>query len=142
MGIIKSGKVVILTAGRYAGRKAVVVKASDEGNDSKKFGHALVAGIDRYPRKVVRAMGKKKLEKRNKIKPFVKVINYNHIMPTRYSVDIDLKKVVDESSLEESKRVDTRKNVKKIFEEKYKTQTAKTDKKAAGVQYFFNKLRF
>lgn len=60
----------------------------------------------------------------------------------RYSVDIDLKKVVDESSLEESKRVETRKNVKKIFEEKYKTQTAKTDKKAAGVQYFFNKLRF
>lgn len=44
---------------------------------------AAVAGIDRYPRKVVRAMGKKKLEKRNKIKPFVKVINFNHIMPTR-----------------------------------------------------------
>jgi len=27
----KSGKVVIILAGRYAGRKAVVVKASDEG---------------------------------------------------------------------------------------------------------------
>lgn len=57
-------------------------------------------------------------------------------------MDIDLKKAVDESSLEESKRVDARKAVKKIFEEKYKTQTAKSDKKAAGVQYFFNKLRF
>jgi large subunit ribosomal protein L27e len=44
----------------------------------------LVAGIDRYPRKVVRAMGKAKMEKRSKIKPFVKVINFNHIMPTRY----------------------------------------------------------
>lgn len=40
-GSIKNGKVVIVLAGRYAGRKAVVVKASDEGNDSKKFGHAL-----------------------------------------------------------------------------------------------------
>jgi ribosomal protein L14E/L6E/L27E len=28
-------------SGRYAGKKAVVVKVSDEGNDSKKFGHAL-----------------------------------------------------------------------------------------------------
>lgn len=44
-----------------------------------------VAGIDRYPRKVVRAMGKAKLEKRSKIKPFVKVINFNHILPTRYT---------------------------------------------------------
>lgn len=42
-----------------------------------------VAGIDRYPRKVVKAMSKSKIEKRCKIKPFVKVVNYNHIMPTR-----------------------------------------------------------
>eukprot|EP01031_Cornospumella_fuschlensis_P039286 gene39286-47816_t len=142
MGVIKSGKVVILLAGRYAGRKAIVVKASDDGNDSKKFGHALVAGIDRYPLKVVRAMGKKKLEKRSKIKPFVKIVNFNHVMPTRYSVDIDLKKVVDENSLSQENRVPTRKAVKKVFEEKYQSQTAKNDKKAAGVQYFFNKLRF
>jgi hypothetical protein len=38
---IKSGKVVILLAGRYAGRKAVVVKANDEGLAGKKFGHAV-----------------------------------------------------------------------------------------------------
>lgn len=142
MGIIKSGKVVIILSGRFAGRKAVVVKASDEGNDNKKFGHALVAGIDRYPRKVVRAMGKAKIEKRSKIKPFVKVINFNHIMPTRYSVDIDLKKEVNESSVDKEKRVETRKAIKKIFEEKYKNQTSKSDRKAAGVSYFFNKLRF
>ena len=37
----KSGKVVIVLAGRYAGRKAVIVKTSDEGTDSKKFGHAI-----------------------------------------------------------------------------------------------------
>ena len=38
---IKSGKVVILLAGRYAGRKAVVVKTNDEGSDGKRFGHAV-----------------------------------------------------------------------------------------------------
>lgn len=66
-----------------------------------------------------------------------------HCFPlVRYSVDIDLKKTVDESSLASEKRVETRKAVKKILEDKYKTQTAKSDKKAVGVQYFFNKLRF
>lgn len=49
---IKSGKVVVLLAGRYAGRKAVVVKPFDEGSENRKFGHAIVAGIDRYPRRV------------------------------------------------------------------------------------------
>jgi large subunit ribosomal protein L27e len=43
-----------------------------------------VAGIDRYPRKVIKAMGKKKVEKRSKVKPFIKTLNYNHIFPTRY----------------------------------------------------------
>jgi large subunit ribosomal protein L27e len=79
---IKNGRVVIVLAGKYAGRKAVVVKAA-EGGSEKKFGHALVAGIDRYPRKVTRSMNKKKVEKRTKVKPFVKVLNFNHILPTR-----------------------------------------------------------
>lgn len=60
----------------------------------------------------------------------------------RYSVDIDLKKTVDEDSIQAAARVDTRKAVKKIFEDRYKNQTNKGDKKAAGVNYFFNKLRF
>ncbi|CAN0150281.1 unnamed protein product, partial [Phaeothamnion confervicola] len=70
MGIIKSGKVVVLLAGRYAGRKAVVVKSFDDGAADRKFGHAMVAGIDRYPRKVTKAMSKDKVKKRSKVKPF------------------------------------------------------------------------
>ena len=38
---IKSGKVVILLSGRYAGRKAVVMNACDEGTGDKKFSHAI-----------------------------------------------------------------------------------------------------
>ena len=45
-------------------------------------------------------MSKKKVEKRTKcIKPFVKYINVRHIFPTRYVVDMDLKKAVDEADL-------------------------------------------
>lgn len=87
-------------------------------------------------------MSKKKIEKRTKVKPFVKAINYNHLMPTRYTADFELKKIVDDSALNAETRVEVRKQVKKIFEEKYRSQTAKTEKKAAGVQYFFTKLRF
>ena len=132
---------VIILAGRFAGRKAVVLKSNEDGDDAtkKKFGHAIVAGIDRHPRKVTRSMKAVKVEKRCKIKPFVKTINFNHIMPTRYTVDFDFKKAVDESA---TSKEDNRKAIKKLFEEKYKNQTAKSEKKTAGVQYFFSKLRF
>ncbi|OBS60452.1 hypothetical protein A6R68_08419 [Neotoma lepida] len=39
-------------------------------------------------------MGMKEIAKRLKIKSFVKVYNYNHLMPTRYSVDSPLDKTV------------------------------------------------
>ena len=49
----------------------------------RKFGHCLVAGISKYPRKVAKSMGSKKIEKRLSVKPFVKYVNLNHVMPTR-----------------------------------------------------------
>lgn len=84
MKFIKQGKVVLMLNGRYAGHKAVVVKNFDEGTSSRPYPHAIVAGIDRYPLKITRAMSKKKAAKRSKIKPFVKAVNYNHFMPTRF----------------------------------------------------------
>lgn len=38
---VKSGKVVVLLNGRFAGRKAIVVKTYDEGRGDRKFGHAI-----------------------------------------------------------------------------------------------------
>jgi large subunit ribosomal protein L27e len=144
MAIIKSGKVVIILAGRHAGKKAVVVKSIEDGNsDDKRFSHCLVAGIARGPRKVTRGMSKKKVEKRSRtMKPFVKYINVRHVFPTRYQVDMDLKKAVDEADLVE-KKVEVKKTLKKIFEDRYLNQKDVTsEKKAAGSTYFFQKLRF
>merc|ERR1712160_231937 len=146
MAIIKSGKVVIILAGRHAGKKAVVVKNVEDGNsDDKRFSHCLVAGIARGPRKVTRGMSKKKVEKRSRtMKPFVKYMNVRHIFPTRYVVDMDLKKAVDEADLVDAeKKVDVKKTLKKIFEDRYLNQKAVTsEKKAAGSSYFFQRLRF
>lgn len=81
--IMKSGKVVVVLSGRFAGKKAIIMKNHDEGSNDRLYGHALVVGIDRYPRSVTKKMGKKLLKRRTRIKPFVKVINYNHLIPTR-----------------------------------------------------------
>merc|ERR1712202_106084 len=112
----KSGKVVLVLGGKYAGRKAIIVKQYDDGTQDRPYGHALVAGIDKYPRKVTKPMGKKKVSKPSKIKPFLKVVNYNHLMPTRYSVDVALNKSVLKDG---SKRARARTEIKQKLEERY-----------------------
>lgn len=71
--IMKSGKIVVVLRGRYAGKKAVIVKAYDDGTADKQFSHAIVAGIQRYPRRMKRKMTQKNMMRRSKIKPFIKV---------------------------------------------------------------------
>eukprot|EP00045_Choanoeca_perplexa_P020857 m.5190 g.5190 ORF g.5190 m.5190 type:complete len:137 (+) comp7483_c0_seq1:91-501(+) len=132
---LKEKKVVILLSGRYAGRKAVIVTPFDEGSTVKPFGHCLVAGIDQYPRKITKRMSEKKIAKRSTIKPFVKVVNYNHVMPTRYSVDVALdKSLVSKAALKDGvAKAKARKEVKSKFLARYKKGTDK---------WFFQKLRF
>ena len=62
--ILKYGRIVILLSGWYAGRKGVIVKVDDESNGNRKFPHALVAGIDRYPRRLDKNLSKKRTEKK------------------------------------------------------------------------------
>ena len=143
--VTEQGKVVIVLAGRHAGKKAVVVKTFDEGNSDRRFSHCLIAGLARNPRKVTKSMSKEKVEKRSKqMKPFIKYINVRHVFPTRYVVDLDLKKVVDEADLVDPERkVDVKKNLKKLFYDRYLNQKEVTsEKKAQGSSYFFQKLRF
>ena len=137
--IYKIGRVVVILKGRYAGRKAVVVKMMEDGTNDREFGHVLVAGIDRSPRKVTKSMSKTKILKRSKIKPFVKFINLNHVMPTRYTVDMDLGVVQNANLNDDATREETLKEVKRIFETKY---IERGKRNPSGVQFFFKKLRF
>merc|ERR1712093_200020 len=115
--IAKPGKVVIILSGRYSGRKAVILKQSDEGTKERPYPHAIVAGVDRYPRKITKRMGAKKVSKRSKVKPFVKAVKGS---------------VSAETLKEESQRLDAKKNVKKVFEQKYS---------AGQNKWFFTPLR-
>jgi large subunit ribosomal protein L27e len=132
---LKAGRVVLVLNGRYAGKKAVIVKNQDDGDSRRQYGHALVAGIARYPLKVTRRMGTKRVAKRSRIKPFIKVYNYNHLMPTRYSVDVNVDKTIVNKDVfsEPSKKRKAMREVKTKFEERYKT---------GKNRWFFQKLRF
>jgi len=130
----KSNKVVVLLTGRFAGRKAVIVKNYDEGTSARPYGHALVCGVSKYPRKVTKASSKKTQAKRSTLKSFVKVVNYNHLMPTRYTLDVDLKSVVTPDVMDNStKKVAAQKESKTLLEERFKT---------GKNRWFFTKLRF
>merc|ERR1712170_322961 len=120
---LKPSKVVIMLAGRYAGKKAIIVKNFDDGTSARTYGHCLVCGLSKEPRKVIK-------------KTFVKKVNYNHIMPTRYSLDVDLKSVVTSDIVDKdksSKKVEAMKEAKKLLEEKFKT---------GKNRWFFSKLHF
>jgi large subunit ribosomal protein L27e len=95
----------------------------DQGSKAYPFPHALVAGIERYPSQVTRRMGKKLQAKRNKIKPFIKTINYNHLMPTRYTLELEgLKGAITNDTFKEPEhREEAKKNVKKALEERYQS---------------------
>merc|ERR1712115_701108 len=100
MKFLKVGRVAIISRGRYAGKKVVIVQPQDNGSKKHPFPHAIVAGIDRYPLHVTRRMSKGRQTKRSKVKPFIKVVTYN-------------------TFTEVSQREEAKKTVKKALEERY-----------------------
>ncbi|KAJ0971781.1 hypothetical protein J5N97_019740 [Dioscorea zingiberensis] len=131
---LKPNKAVIVLQGRFAGRKAVIIRSFDEGTRDRPYGHCLVAGISKYPKKVIRKDSAKKTAKKSRVKAFLKVVNYNHIMPTRYTLDVDLKDVVTLDALQSGdKKVVACKETKARLEERFKT---------GKNRWFFTKLRF
>ena len=51
-GRAQEKKVVILLTGRYAGKKAVIIRNHDDGTAARKYGHAEVLVLTKEPRKV------------------------------------------------------------------------------------------
>merc|ERR1719343_433264 len=113
---------------------------------ARPFGHALVSGVDRAPQKVTKKMSKKKITKRTKVKPFVKYVNYNHLMPTRYSVPTELGTqsfVTDQQMDTPDGRKEAKIFIKKVFQEKFVQPPAvKNVKPSKDVLYLRKKLRF
>lgn len=114
-------------------------------------------------------MSKKRIANRIKVKPFVKYVNVNHIIPTRYNIQTELSveqiiakldglttsapapKEGKDGKVEEQRDVlanqdarDTfRKHLKTHFEERYQgLDLNDTQTKNTRLKFFFKKLRF
>ena len=87
-----------------------------------------------YDLQVIKKSSQTKQARRSSLKPFIKVVNYQHMMPTRYTLDVDLKNVVTPDVVDNSsKKVEAKKEAKKLLEEKFKS---------GKNRWFFTKLRF
>lgn len=65
---------------------------------------------------------------------FIKAVNYQHLLPTRYTLEVDLKGVVTPDVVDNStKKVEANKEAKKLLEEKFKS---------GKNRWFFSKLRW
>jgi ribosomal protein L14E/L6E/L27E len=102
----KPGRVVVVTNGKYAGKKGIIVRSNFEQTKTKKYPHCLVIGLSKYPRRVTKRFVKKweekvkaleskskdstkaakSAEKLKRFGVFVKTFNMNHILATRYKV--------------------------------------------------------
>ena len=102
----KPGRVVVVTNGKYAGKKGIIIRSNFEQTKTKKFPHCLVLGLSKAPRRVTKkflkkveektknlekkmAEGKETQESLDKLKRFgvfLKTYNMNHILATRYKV--------------------------------------------------------
>ncbi|VDD83034.1 unnamed protein product [Mesocestoides corti] len=133
--LMRPGMAVLVLSGKYAGRKAIVIKSYDDGSNEKPYGHALVVGIDRYPRRILRRMGKKRVESRSKIKPFIKLLNYNHLMPTRHTIGISFNTTI----INKNCLADKPKRRRALLEAKLKLQQRYRSNENP---WLFRKLRF
>ena len=101
--LMKQGRVVVLLNGRYAGKKAIVVNAFESGTKDRPFPFLFVAGVEKAPLKIHKRLSKDKLRKKSTIRPFIKSINMNHVMPTRYVVsDFDVRALLQGIDVQES----------------------------------------
>ena len=130
---LKPGKVVIVTKGKYAGKKAVIVQNTDAKNKERSYGHALLAGIKKYPKRVIRGMSKRRIERHSRVGTFLRVYNHKHFFATRYNLDLSTELRGKISVADATKKSESKKLVRKVFQARFNT---------GSNRWFFQKLRF
>merc|ERR1712050_622814 len=98
-------------------------------------GHALVAGIDKGPKKITKRMSDKKIKSKARVRPFVKFVNYTHLLATRFTVkeDFDFKSIVTEEACETpEERKAMVKSLKAKLEERAKNPEGAGERQSAA----------
>lgn len=124
MSLFKTGVICLVLQGRYAGRKAVVVEASEN--------LVTVVGMKTYPKP--KTAGTKAKEGETSFETFIKQYHARHLMPTRYTFKNNLNAVVNNKNIKEA-------NLKKKAVAESQKQLADAYNKD-GSQWLFRKLNF
>ena len=111
MSILNKGMGVVILRGRHAGKKGVIIEVHNQKNDDlNNHPHVLVVGVEGTPKRITGKTSDYQKQKRTTVRPFVKIMNQNHILPTRYTLDlkldegfISLEKVLDPSQKKTTK---------------------------------------
>ena len=97
----KPGRVVVISNGRFAGKKGIIIRSNFEQTKTRKYPHCLVLGLSKAPRRVTKKYlkkqeeraarfqenkGKKGLDALKRFGVFTKTYNMNHIIATRYKI--------------------------------------------------------
>ncbi len=100
----KPGRIVVVTNGRFSGKKGIIIRSNFEQTKTKKYPHCLVLGLAKAPRRVTKKYLKRleektksltekiankkadaeTLEKLKRFGVFLKSYNMNHLLATRY----------------------------------------------------------
>jgi large subunit ribosomal protein L27e len=84
--LITAGRFVILLNGRHAGKKGVVLTATQTATEGRKYPHAVVLGIEKSPKPLLKSLTQEALVSRTQVKVFVKTVNFNHLLLTRHQL--------------------------------------------------------
>eukprot|EP01070_Trichotokara_eunicae_P004065 Trichotokara_eunicae@DN3731_c0_g1_i1.p1 len=143
--LIRPSRVVLVLQGRFAGKKGIVLNTFDNGTKTRRFPHALVAGVAKPPGRITKRTKKKAIIRKSKFTVFVKFVNYVHLLPTRYSAStIDVKALVGQVDLSDAhEKEKARMMIKKVLEEKFMNpKSDKGDKVAKELVFLRQKHRF
>ena len=135
----------MITNGRYAGRKGVIVKSNYENVKDREYPHCLVVGLAKGPKKPtkknlrkleekIKALEGKEnsVERLNKLKSlgvFMKTYNMAHLLVTRYTVkeDFGVQKGLEKLDSLEAKLKEKKAELAKLQNEKKEENKAKME---------------
>ncbi|KAI5145886.1 large subunit ribosomal protein L27e [Nematocida parisii] len=108
--------VVILSKGKYAGCKGVIVDGIKKG---EHFEYVTIVGMCKLPAPVTENMTERQKKRRESVKCFVKKMNIRHLMSTKYKMEnvFDKMQLADISDM--SEKVELLREVEKLFKAAY-----------------------
>ncbi|KAI5170753.1 large subunit ribosomal protein L27e [Nematocida sp. LUAm3] len=114
--MLTKDEVVLLTKGRYAGMKAVIVEEISEHNGRTVV---TVVGLEKVPRPITEDMTERQKKKHGSMRGFIKKMNIRHILATRYTMENVFEKLEIKDLTDTSERTVMRKEVEKCFKNAY-----------------------